>query len=191
MTVHRRRTSEEVRDQIVRTVLEIIESDGPDRVQLREVARRTHVSLSRVYAMFESRDDLIVAAMLTWMSEHAYSRLDPIQATGAHRRLMHVLRAVFEPWERAPRMLEAFHQARTSPKGSPLIEQGRAALGPSIRLALEDASDSFVTDVETLLTNLLYAVFGRISDGEMTADEVLPMFDRLLTRFTDANIALK
>jgi TetR/AcrR family transcriptional regulator, cholesterol catabolism regulator len=174
-------------DKILGTVIDLLGAEGYDGVQLREVARRAHVSLARIYGIFGSRDRLIVAAMLRWMDAHAYAALEPPSQLGRYEGLMHVFRAVFEPWERSPRMLEAFHRARTGSTGQSLVHQGAAAIGPAIRAALDGADPAYVRDVELLLANIFYALFGRFADGELAITDLLPILERTAFRLTADN----
>src|SRR5689334_20605913 len=94
-------------DVIVAVVQELLESGGSDAVQLREVARRAHVSLATIYRQFPTRDDLVVTAIERWMSDNSYAALTPpVGDESVYDGLMRGLRHVFEPWERNPRMLE-------------------------------------------------------------------------------------
>src|SRR5471032_3097105 len=99
-------------DAIVAVVQDLLESDGYDAVQLREVARRARVSLATIYRLFSSRDELIVTSIERWMSTNSYAELAlPEPGESVYDGLMRGLRYVFEPWERNPRMLEAYHRA--------------------------------------------------------------------------------
>src|SRR6266566_4392225 len=62
-------------DVIVRAVIGMLESGGYDAVQLREVARRAHVSLATIYKLFPTRDELIVTAIAQWMAQNCYGEL--------------------------------------------------------------------------------------------------------------------
>ena len=178
---------DEARERIVRVVIELLRTDGYDSVGLRQVARRAHVSLARIYDQFGSRDELIVAAMLRWMDEHAYATLNLPPALGVYEGLMHVFRAVFEPWERNPLMLEAFHRARIGPAGQALARQGADALSPIIGAVLADTDPAYARDVELVLANLFYAVFGRFADGELAIADLLPILERTAFRLTADN----
>src|SRR2546421_9589672 len=93
------------RDRILDIVVELLETEGYDAVQLREVARRARVSLATIYKRYANRDELIVAALERWMTENRYAGL-VTQTHDAdaslHAGLMRVLRTIFEPWERHP-----------------------------------------------------------------------------------------
>jgi AcrR family transcriptional regulator len=181
---------DEARAAIIAAALALLESGGYDGVQQRAVAQRAAVSLTRVYKLVGTRDEVVVAAVEQWMAAHVYDALSPAEpGSGVRGGLMQVLRGVFEPWERCPPMLEAFHRARCGPGGERLIAQATAALRPPIRAALDGASPGYVADVELLLLNLLYAVFGRYADGEIGITEILPILDRATLRLTADNTA--
>lgn len=183
------RSASQARDDIIGVVVDVLGTEGYDAVRLRDVARRARVSLSRIYGLFGNRDELIVAAVERWMDEHAYVGVVPPPGLGVYDGLLHVFRTVFEPWERNPQMLEAFHRARIGPGGRTLVEQGTRAIHPAIRTVLEGAEASYVRDVEQLLVNVFYAVFGRFADGELPITEVLPSLERVAFRLTADNAA--
>ena len=62
-------------DAIIHVVLDLLESEGYDAVRVRTVARRARVSLSTIYKLFGTRDELIVTALERWMDANAYSAL--------------------------------------------------------------------------------------------------------------------
>ncbi|MFE4463356.1 TetR/AcrR family transcriptional regulator, partial [Nocardia tengchongensis] len=65
-------TEEAIRARILLEVTALLESEGPDAVQLREVARRARVSLTTIYKFFPTRDDLLVSAIEAWMEDNTY-----------------------------------------------------------------------------------------------------------------------
>jgi AcrR family transcriptional regulator len=73
-------------DAILAATTTLLESGGYEAVQVREVARRAHVSLASIYRRYATRGDLIVAAAwekTPWMLE-AYHKAE---ATPAGARL--------------------------------------------------------------------------------------------------------
>jgi|SRR5450756_329599 len=92
-----------------------------------------------------------------------------------------------EPWERSPRMLEAYHRARTGPGGEHLELQGAAAIEPAARAVLAGADPAYRDDLETILTNMAYALIGRCADGTLDITAILPALERLVFRLTTNN----
>src|SRR3954469_11716595 len=110
-------------DRLLGVVVEMLESEGYDAVQLREVARRARTSLATIYKRFPTRDDLILAALEAWLEENRYAGVtpQPLEAgSSLYIGLMGLFRPIFEPWERHPAMLMAYFRARTSPSGQKL-----------------------------------------------------------------------
>ncbi len=180
---------------ILRAVTELLESEGYDGVELREVARRAHVSLATIYKLFptrhqllRTREALIVAAIEQWRAANVYAHLAaPSPDAPLYDALMHVFRNVFEPWERSPRMLEAYHRAGGGPGGERLPLQGAVAVVPVFRTIFEDADPAYVGDISAILTNLVYGLIGRFVDGELQITEVLPTLERAVARLTTNN----
>jgi AcrR family transcriptional regulator len=174
--------------QIIDVVLALLETDGYDAVQLREVARRAHVSLATVYKLFPTRDELIVTAIERWMAANAYPDLAPPPPGETLRAgLMRVLRHVFEPWERNPRMLEAFYRARSGPGGRRLDAQGLDAVLPVASEIFGGADPAYIADLGLVLTNLTYALIGRYVQKTVEITEILPMLERVVLRMTADN----
>ena len=175
-------------DAIVAVVQDLLESGGYEAVQLREVARRASVSLATIYRFFPTRDELIVTAIAQWMSAGTYADLAPAApGESLYDALMRGLRYVFEPWERSPRMLEAYHRARSGPGGDRLDAQGMAAIMPLARVALADADPEYAHDIDVVLRNMAYAVIGRFASGTLDITAILPTLERAVFRLTANN----
>ena len=52
---------------------------------------------------------------------------------------------------------------------------------------LKTTGDSAAADIELLLTNMAYAVVGRVADGELPAAAMLPTLERAVHRLTANN----
>jgi AcrR family transcriptional regulator len=168
-----------------------LESGGYDAVQLREVARRARVSLATIYRLFPTRAELIVTAIEQWMSTNCYAELAPPHAgESLYDGLMRGLRYVFEPWERNPRMLEAYHRARLDPEGKRLDRQGMRAIMPNAVALLENAEPAYAADIDLILKNVSYAVVGRFAAGALDITAILPTLERAVYRLTADNEAL-
>jgi len=178
-------------DAIVAVVQDLLESGGYEAVHLRDVARRASVSLATIYRYFPTRDELIVTAIAQWMSSGTYADLAPAApGESLYDALMRGLRYVFEPWERSPRMLEAYHRARSGPGGQRLDAQGMAAIMPLARVALADADPEYAHDIDVILRNMAYAVIGRFAAGSLDITAILPTLERAVFRLTANNETL-
>ncbi|APE35629.1 TetR family transcriptional regulator [Nocardia mangyaensis] len=176
--------------RIIDVVVELLMSDGYDDLQLKEVARRAQVSLATVYKKFATRDEMIVAAVTRWMAINSYAELEP-PAPGESLRdgLVRVIRHVFEPWERNPRMLEAYHRARRGVGGRQLDAQGVSAVLPVAAVLFEGYEAAYVEDIGLIITNMIYALTGRFVDKELEVTEILPMLERAIDRLTSNSVA--
>ncbi len=169
-------------------MLELLESQGYDAVQLREVARRAHVSLATVYKWFPTRNELIVAAVRRWMAVHCYSSVTkPDPQESLRDGLRRLLRSVFEPWERNPEMLEAYYRARVGAGGHRLDVQGMEAVLPAADPLVEGADPDYVRDIGLILANMTFALIGRFVDKSLDITEILPALDRAVYRLTSDN----
>lgn len=172
-------------DRILDIVVEILETDGYDAVQLREVARRARSSLTTIYKRYGTRDELILAALDRWMAEHRYSGLADLnrlpreaRPEGRYDGLMRVLRAIFEPWESHPGMLTAYFRARSGPGGEVLVRRGFDVVVPAAMDVLGEVDPDFIADVDNIVFSLVYGLAGRFVAGEIAITDILPSVDR-------------
>nr|WP_084519324.1 TetR family transcriptional regulator [Nocardia mexicana] len=169
-------------------MLALLESDGYDAVQLREVARRARVSLTTVYKLYPTRDALILSAIEHWMATNTYTEMPaPPDDETLRDGLMRMLRYIFEPWERHPRMLEAYFLVRTGPAAQRLDAQGFDAVLPSASSLFANLDPEYIADLGLILTNMVHALIGRFATGAIEVTEILPALDRIIYRLTTNN----
>ena len=169
------------RDRILGTVAELLESDGYDAVQLREVARRSRTSLATIYKRYATRDELIRAALHQWMDEHRYAGLadqNPGPGESLYEGIMRVLRTIFQPWEEHPAMLVAFFRARSAPGGQEIFRRGFDAAAPAFMKVLADVDETFIDDLDTILSTVIYGLLGRFATEEIAITDILPSLER-------------
>jgi TetR/AcrR family transcriptional regulator, cholesterol catabolism regulator len=173
---------------IVDVVIELLESEGYEAVQVRTVARRARISLATMYKLFGTLDDLLVAAVERWMDTNAYAELTgPEPGESPYETMVRVVRTVFEPWERNPRMLRAYQRARSGPGGERLERRGMAIVRPIIEAALPDADPQYLDDVELIHGHVARAAIARFADGEIAVTDIRPILERALFRLTTDN----
>ena len=184
---HREAQRRDVR--ILDAVVQILETKGYDAVQLREVARRSQTSLTTIYKRYSNRDELIAAAVQTWMDEHRFAKLssqchEPDESLYAG--LMRVFRTIFLPWEEHPGMLTAYFRARAAPGGQQLVRHGLDMAVPAFFEVLGDVEDRFIADLDTIISTLVYGLLGRFTAGEIAVTEILLILDRAVFSLTSA-----
>jgi AcrR family transcriptional regulator len=178
-------------DRIVRVVTDLLEADGEESVQLRAVARRARVSLNTIYKHFPTRNHLIVAALGRWMEENCYAAFaDYPRDLSLYDGQMWVLGRLFAPWIRNPRMLLAYHRARTGPGGARLDLQGVVAVEPAAQAVFDHLDPSYAKDLALILTNMVTGVIERFAVGDLDVTDILPVLERTLFRLTTNNEAL-
>ncbi|MCV7432433.1 TetR family transcriptional regulator [Mycolicibacterium bacteremicum] len=168
-------------DRLLDVVAEMLEQDGYDAVQLRAVARRAQVSLATIYKRFGTRDEMIFAALQHWMQHNRYADLggdSPKSDASLHESLMQLLRPIFEPWERHPRMLTAYFRARSSAQGQQLFRFGLELVAPAGLELLADVDDEFVASLDAIITTVIYGLLSRHSAGEIDVTDIIPILDQ-------------
>lgn len=177
-------------DPIIEIVVELLDTQGYEAVQLREVARRARVSLATIYKRYATRDELIVAALEWWMDTNRYANL-PSPANGVsgeslYGDLMQVLRTIFEPWERHPMMLRSYFRARSGPGGDRLIQRGVDAVVPVAKSILAPVDSAYAQDLELILTGVIFGFLARFTQGEIEVTEIVPGLERAVFWLTAA-----
>ncbi len=99
---------------------------------------------------------------------------------------MHVMRTIFEPWERHPLMLRSYFQARSGPGGKRLIQRGVDAVVPVAKAVLAQAEPGFAKDLELILTGAVYGFLTRFAQGEIDVTEIVPGIERTVFWLTTA-----
>lgn len=177
-------------DPIIAIVVEMLDTQGDQAVQLRKVAQRARVSLSTIYKRYSTRDELIVAALEWWMETNRYAGLsdpsDSMPSGSLYDDLMHVLRTILEPWEQHPLMLRSYFRARSGPGGDRLVRRGVDAVVPVIRSILGAVDPDFASDLELILTGVIYGFLGRFAEGEIEVTEIVPGVERAVYWLTAA-----
>ena len=171
----------EIGDRLLAVVVEILETEGYDAVQLREVARRARTSLATIYKRYATREDLILGALETWLDENRYSDVTPHrrgEGESLHQALMSLFRIIFEPWERNPGMLTAYFRARSSPRGQQLFRRGLDIVAPAGLELMADVDDEFIANLDAILSSVIYGLLGRFVAGEIAITDILPTLDR-------------
>ncbi|MGA8546242.1 MAG: TetR family transcriptional regulator [Mycobacterium sp.] len=180
-------------DPIIEIVVDLLDTEGYEAVQLREVARRARVSLATIYKRYATRDELIVAALEWWMEANRYAGLAaPAVFTpdsSVYSNLMDMFRTIFEPWEQHPLMLRSYFRARSGPGGQRLIQRGLEAVLPVARAGLAQVDSEFAQDFELILTGVIFGFLGRFTEGEIDVTEIVPGIERTVYWLTAAHEA--
>jgi AcrR family transcriptional regulator len=160
---------------ILDVTAELLESEGCDALQLRDVAKRARVSLSTVYKHFPSRDELVLAAVERWMANHVYRSMPPARPDEPLADLLVAgFRHIFEPWLAHPTMLTAFLRAALLPGGERLGRQGTEGAGTTIAAYFEGYDADLARDVMTVL--------GHLTSGLMS--EIIRIYEVAVRRLT-------
>jgi len=175
-------------DPIIEIVVDLLDTEGYEAVQLREVAKRARVSLATIYKRYGTRDELIVAALEWWMETNRYAGLaapaSVMPDSSVYSNLMAMFRTIFEPWEQHPLMLRSYFRARSGPGGKRLIQRGLDAVLPVARAILGQLDSEFSQDLELILTGVVFGFLGRFTEGEIEVTDIVPGIERAVFRLT-------
>ena len=170
---------------ILDVTAELLESDGDDALQLRDVAKRARVSLSTVYKHFPSRDALVLAAVERWMETNVYRSM-PAARPGEPLAdlLVGAFRHIFEPWLAHPTMLTVFLRASLLPGGERFGEQGARAAGATIASYFESYDAELGRDVMTVLGHLTSGLLSEFATGRADVAEIIRVYEVAARRLT-------
>lgn len=167
-------------NRLLDTVVELLGEGGYDAVHLREVARRTRMSLATVYKRYATREELILAAIDRWMDENHAGIAEQPRSPGEHLHpaMMRVIRAIFEPWEKNPAMLLAYFRVRTAPGWAGVHRHGFDSVVPVGMAVLKDVDPAFVDEMTSILSSLVFGLAGRCIEGQIEITDIVPTIDR-------------
>ena len=178
-----RQPPDQVSDDIIEVVLEILEEDGYDGLQLRAVASRARMSLSTIYTLFGSREELIAKAVERWMEDNAYVNATPPRRNESpYEWYLRFIHAIFEPWQRNPAMLRALVRAQMSPEGARLRTESADrfwAIAPDV---FKDSDPAFVADLMLIMYHVLDSASAKFVAGDIKIGDVLSLLERTLLR---------
>jgi TetR/AcrR family transcriptional regulator, cholesterol catabolism regulator len=171
-------------DAVIDVVLDILTTQGYDAVRVREVSRRSRVSSKTIYKLFETREHLIVAALERWMTANVYVKVAmPEPEEALYDVLMRFLRALFEPWERNPRMLQAYHRAQLGPAGAHLRAHGTTVARRIGEVPLF-GDPVFARDLEEIMRNIADGLISRFVHGDIEVGDIVPKLEIAAARLT-------
>jgi TetR/AcrR family transcriptional regulator, cholesterol catabolism regulator len=104
------------RSRVIRAAIELAATGGYDAVQMRDVAAHGQVALGTIYRYFTSKDHLLAAAQVEWVTdlERRVSQRPPRGDTTANR-MVEILRRATRAMEREPALTAALVTAMSSP----------------------------------------------------------------------------
>ncbi|WP_374024357.1 TetR family transcriptional regulator [Mycobacterium sp. HNNTM2301] len=180
---------DETPDPLVDIVVELIDTQGYEAVQLREVARRARMSLTTIYKRYPTRDELIVAALRWWMDTHRYAAVaaHSVEGESLYDGLMWIFRAIFEPWEKHPRMLQAYVRAQAGPGGDELTQHGFDVVVPAARSVMRGCDERFAEDLSRILTGVVYGALGQFASASIEITDIVPTIERAVYWLTKAH----
>ena len=176
------------RDLVLDVVLEILDDEGSDAVRVRDVAERSRVSSKTIYKLFGTRDDLIIDAVARFMRLVVYANFSlPEADESIYDATVRAAKAMFTPFEQHPRMLEAFHQARSGPGGDRLNEAGRAAAYRVRDNLVRQEDAAYNRDYEEILENVFTGLVTRYVQGRIELQDIVPTIERVVARLALAH----
>jgi TetR/AcrR family transcriptional regulator, cholesterol catabolism regulator len=136
------------RGRVIRAAIDLAAKGGYDAVQMRDVATEARVALGTIYRYFTSKDHLLAAAQVEWVTdlERRVGQRPPRGDTTADR-LVEILRRATRAMEREPLLTAALVTAMSSP--DPGVADCQAEMGLVMgRIQAQAFPDDFDPDIE-------------------------------------------
>jgi len=116
------------RSRVIRAAIELAAEGGYEAVQMRDVASRARVALGTIYRYFASKDHLLAAAQVEWVTDlEARVGQRPPRGSTTAERMVEILRRATRAMEREPALTAALVTAMTSP--DPGVAQCQREMG--------------------------------------------------------------
>ena len=156
------------RRRMVQAAVELASHGGYELVQMRDVASRAGVALGTIYRYFESKDQLLGAALVEWVGELERRLAQrPPAGADATERVVDVLRRACRATERNQRLTSALITALVGPPAAHDAEAAHATgryqdeVNQTLARILDGALDGMDADrregVVRVLTHVWFA----------------------------------
>jgi TetR/AcrR family transcriptional regulator, cholesterol catabolism regulator len=174
------RSQQARRERILAAVLELAAEGGYDAVQVREVASRAHVALRTIYNYYDSREDLIYAAIIDWRRRVAAESVANVSGTTLEERVLSLLRHTFEDFAEAPMLFETLTRLGVRPgEQDPWTYKVQVGAIDSI---LGDANRAFAEDFKLILGRYIYGTLMLAAQGYLPIEDMWPEIERVVRR---------
>ena len=143
------------RKRIVAAAMDLAARGGYEAVQMRDVAARGRVALGTIYRYFASKDHLLAAAQVEWVTDlEARVGQRPPRGDTTAERMVEILRRATRAMEREPALTAALVTAMTSP--DPGVAQCQREMGQVMgRIQANAFPDGFDPDTEQRIIDAL------------------------------------
>ncbi|MBH0781015.1 TetR family transcriptional regulator [Nocardia bovistercoris] len=185
------------RAKIIETAIDLIADVGADAVQMRDVAKRSHVALATLYRYFRSKEHLLAAALEDWQKRLTRRFLVASGRAGADpvSGVLDYLRRAQRAFHRNPGMTALMLQTMTSvdPEAKAAIDRMNQTNAELFDRLLEGMAPEVVSNlvfgINAALSSALAAVLTGGMDSNKSLDQVEWVARTLLTqsRRTDPN----
>jgi AcrR family transcriptional regulator len=170
------------RERILAAVLELAAEGGYDAVQVREVAARAHVALRTIYNYYDSRENLLYAALMEWRLRVSNESVANVSGSTLEERLLSLLRHNFEVFAEAPKLFEVFSRLDLRPEDvDPVIYKTMIGAGDEL---LANADPVFADDLRLILGRFIYGTMSLAAQGHLPIEDVWPDIERMVKRVT-------
>jgi AcrR family transcriptional regulator len=168
------------RARILGAVLELAAEGGYDAVQVREVAARAHVALRTIYNYYDSRENLLYAAMMEWRLRVTNESVANVSGSTLAERLLSLLRHNFEVFAEAPLLFEAFSRLDLRPgEVDPAISKTMVSASDEL---LAESDPAFAEDLRLILGRFIYGTMSLAAQGHIPIEDVWPEIERMVRR---------
>jgi TetR/AcrR family transcriptional regulator, cholesterol catabolism regulator len=172
------------RERLIQAALAMLETEEYERVQVKEVADRAHVSLGTLYNYFSSKERLFAEVLVHWADSLPTNvRSRPLKAAPPADRLREAVHRALRAFERRPQMARLVNVLVMSsdPHAGELLTRMDGSTTDAYMLALAEM-DPIVARRTVNLVNAVFSVALREwSLGRITMREVHDRLDSAIS----------
>jgi len=163
------------RQRVIDAALALGHEGGYDAVQMRDVARTAGVALGTIYRYFTSKDHLLAAAMVDWVTDLEASVAGRSSRNGRGAdAVVDVIRRTTGQMERDPRLASAMVHAASAPEPS-VVEcsnESTASIQRALAAAMADVEPERRERIARVLAHVWNSTVLRWANGAVPVGQI-------------------
>jgi AcrR family transcriptional regulator len=166
------RSQQARRDRIFGAVIELAAAGGPDAVQVREVASRADVATATIYNYFQTRENLLRAALFDWRRKVAAESVGSTGGSTIEERVLSLLRNTFDSFVQHPKLFDTFMRLQLQPGEHDSVVHH--AMVHAMENVLSNSDKASAENFQMILERVIYATLMFAAQGVLPLAQIWP-----------------